>query len=308
MSEETIIAVFCYKRAGKLKVSIEALLKNPECSSMDIIFFADGHKNETDKIGVLETRAYIDSLTGFRNVYKHYRERNVSTGPNFQAGLTYLFSNHAQFIVVEDDLVVTPNYIKYMLDALAFYKNEKKVFCVTGYCFPINIGSYPYDTIIHNRFCSYGWASWADRVKHVIWDSKELIRLMKTSPNFRNRLNREGLDLYRMLVKQISGKISTWDIQMQVHVSENRLKVVYPIISKGSNIGFDNESTNTFGVDYLKTPQDDGSKRTFTFCDVNIIKPSLQRQLKKPYSLPALARRKVINTVIKLTSQIKKSS
>jgi hypothetical protein len=305
MLGETIIGVFCYRRAAKLKASIEALLQNPECATMDVIFFADGYKGESDKQGVIETRDYIDSITGFRNVYKHYRERNLTTGPNFQKGLTYLCDNYKQFIIVEDDLVVTPNYVKYLLDALAFYKSNKSVFCVTGFCFPLNKEDYPYDTVVYNRFCSYGWASWSDRVSKVVWDKEGLNRLTKSSRNFKKRLNAEGMDLYRMLKKQIKGTISTWDIQMQVHVAEHRMKVIYPIISKATNIGFDSESTNTFGIDYLKTPQDTGSKRAFSFCDVDLIVPRLQKQLKKPYSLPSLAIRKIINTMIKLSSKVK---
>ena len=114
------------------------------------------------------------------------------------------------------------------------------------------------------------------------------------------------MDLYRMVKKEINGTISTWDIQMQVHVSEHQFKVIYPIISKGTNIGFDNESTNTFGIDYLQTPQDPGIKREFKFCGVDVINPSLQKQLKKPYSLPSLVKRKVLNTLIKLNSQLTK--
>ena len=308
MNDKTVIAVFCYKRAAKLKTSMEALLKNPECSSMDIIFFCDGHKGEHDKAGVAATRAYIDSLTGFRSVIKHFRERNVSTGPNFRTGITYLFTNYDRFIVVEDDLVVTPNYVRYLLDALEFYKNEPSVFCVTGFAFPLQKGAYTYDTVMHKRFCSYGWGSWSAKVKRVLWDKEELSHLMHTSPGFKSRLNEEGLDLHRMLKKQISGVISTWDIQMQVHVAENRMRVVYPVLSKTHNIGFDNESTNTFGVDYLKTITDTGEKRSFKFCPADLEEPAIQKQLKKPYALPALASRKILNTVIKLTNSVKKSS
>lgn len=306
MNQSTIIAIFCYKRASKLKACIEALLKNPECSSMDIIFFSDGFKGENDKEGVLEVREYIKSLTGFRNVYKHFRTTNLSTGPNFREGLTYLSDNYEQFIVVEDDLVVTPNYLSYMLEGLVFYKEQKSVFCITGFCFPLSLHDYPYDTIIYKRFCSYGWACWSNRMKDVIWDAKGLNNLIATSPNFKKRLNAEGFDLFRMLEKQIKGVISTWDIQMQVHVAENRLKVVYPVISKVTNIGFDTESTNTFGINYLKTPMDDGSKRKFYFCTEDRIEPGLQKQLKKPYGLQALVTRKIINTFIKVTSQLKK--
>ncbi len=308
MTPSTTIAIFCYKRAAKLKVCIEALLKNPECASSDIVFFNDGFKNENDKSGVLETRDYINSITGFRNVIRMFRDRNYGTGANFHDGLTHMCNNYEQFIVVEDDLVVSSNYLKYMNDALDFYKKEKSVFCVTGYAFPLVINQYPYDTVIHNRMCAYGWASWSDRIKKVTWDSKELSRMIKTSPDFKKRLNSEGLDLYRTLVKQLNGTISTWDVQFQVHVSENQLKVVYPVISKVRNIGFDNESTNTFGIDYLKTPMDETKKRNFNFCSVNTIEPAIQQQLRKPYELRALATRKIINTVIKFTSQVKKSN
>lgn len=304
MQSKTIIAVFCYKRAAKLKASMEALLRNPECATMDIVFFSDGHKGDHDFEGVMQTRAYIDSLTGFKNIYKHYRERNVSTGPNFKQGITWLCNNYDQFIVVEDDLVVTPNYITYLLQALNFYRNEPSVFCVTGYCFPINKKDYKYDSIVHKRFCSYGWASWSNRVKHVKWDKEELMQIME-KPGFASQLNKEGHDLSRMVTKQVKGIISTWDIQMQVHVADNNMKVIYPIISKGHNIGFDNESTNTFGVDYLKTPLDDGTKQSFNFCPADVIDARLQQQLRKPYMLPALVSRKLINTFIKYTTKLR---
>jgi len=97
-------------------------------------------------------------------------------------------------------------------------------------------------------------------------------------------------------------------VQMQVHVAKHNMKVVYPVVSKAHNIGFDNESTNTFGLDYLKTITDTGDKRHFNFCPVNVIEPYLQKQLKKPYGLPALATRKIINSLIKLTATGKKTS
>jgi hypothetical protein len=141
----------------------------------------------------------------------------------------------------------------------------------------------------------------------VIWDHDELNKLMNTSPGFKPRLNAEGYDLVRMLKKQINGVISTWDVQLQVHVAENRLKVIYPFLSKVSNIGFDEESTNTFGVNFLVTPIDDGKQRVFNFCNAEMIVPELQKQIKRPFSLPQLVKRKIINTVIKVTNQVKQA-
>ncbi len=305
MEQTTIIGVFCYKRAAKLQTSMEALLKNPECADMEIIFFCDGYKGERDKEDVLQTRRYIDSLTGFKKVHKHYREKNYSTGPNFHTALTYLSRNYTQFIIVEDDVVVTPNYIKFLLDGLAYYKDESSVFAVTGYCFPLEKENYQYDSVVHKRFCSYGWASWANRVSEVKWDKLSLQNIIDTVPDFKKKLNKEGMDLYRMLLKQISGKISTWDIQMQVQVALHEMNVIYPVISKTTNIGFDTESTNTFGIDYLQSPLDNGEKRDFRFCNVESVNPVLSRQLKKPYSFTSLASRKIANTLIKYTNKVK---
>lgn len=303
----TIIAVFCYKRAAKLKRVMEALLANPECAEMEIVFFSDGYKGSADEAGVAATRAYIDSLEGFGKIHKQYRERNLSTGPNFHQGISWLCQNYDQFIVVEDDLVVAPNYLRYMLDALDFYRNDDNIFAVSGFCFPIEKNNYSFDTFIHTRFSCYGWASWSDRVKKVVWDEKELSKLLYHTPGFKSKLDREGMDLSRILDKQLTGKISTWDIQMQVQVAVEDMKVVYPVSSKTSNIGFDNESTNTFGVDYLKTKMDEGLQRSFRFCPADAVTHDLSQQVRKPYSFPALARRKLMNTFIKLTAQVKKA-
>jgi hypothetical protein len=94
---------------------------------------------------------------------------------------------------------------------------------------------------------------------------------------------------------------------MQTHVAENRLKVIYPTLSKVSNIGFDEESTNTSGVNYLITPIDKGVKRVFKYCKSDYIIPSLQAQIKKPYSYRNLVIRKLRNEFIKLSNQVKKA-
>lgn len=305
--ENSIIGVFCYNRVAKLKSCIEALLKNPECATSDIVFFSDGPKKASDIQAIQEVRDYIDQLQGFRSVVKHYREHNLSTGPNFRTGLTYLSENYERFIIVEDDLIVSPNYLKFLSDALEFYKDDQSVFCVTAYVFPLNIGDYPYDTLVYKRFCSYGWGGWGNRFSKVIWDEDELNKLMHTSPGFKKRLNAEGYDLVRMLKKQINGTISTWDIQMQTHVAENRLKVIYPTLSKVSNIGFDEQSTNTSGINYLITPLDSGKQQMFKFTPSNHIVPELQAQIKAPYAYTTLVIRKLRNDFLKLTKRIKKA-
>jgi hypothetical protein len=95
---------------------------------------------------------------------------------------------------------------------------------------------------------------------------------------------------------------------MQVHVAENRLKVIYPTLSKVSNIGFDEESTNTSGVNYLISPLDTGHQRKFNFSPSSNIVPYLQRQIKAPYAYKTLVIRKLRNEFIKLSGKIARVS
>jgi Glycosyl transferase family 2 len=306
MNDNQIIAVFCYKRTEKLKESIGALLTNPEAADSEIIFFCDGYKGEADKDGVLSTRAFIDGLTGFKKIYKMYRPENFGIHKNFSNGLTYLSANHDSFIVVEDDVVVSDNFLRFMNDGLAFYKDQKSIFAITGFCFPLkNIERYEYDSAIHWRMCVYGWASWSDRVRNVKFSNEDLSHIVKNSPGFKARLNKEGHDLYRLVQKQFKGNISTWDVQVQVYVSENGKKVVYPVKSKTSNIGFDDQSSHTSGVNFLETTMDTSHKRAFIFCNEDILNETIIDQLRGPYKLPELIRRKLINESVKLGTKLK---
>jgi uncharacterized protein (DUF736 family) len=169
------------------------------------------------------------------------------------------------------------------------------------------VKDYAYDSFIHHRFCCYGWASWSDRISEVEWNPTALMWRMQHT-RLKKQLDAEGLDLVRTLQKQLAGTISTWDIQLQVRVAEAHLRVVYPVISKGVNIGFDNESTNTFGVDYLRTTVDDGSKRQFRFCNLRVVSDDLQKQTRHPYMLPTIATRKIVNSFLKLTNKGKKAA
>ncbi len=299
---ETVIGIFCYKRTETLKATIHALLKNTECADMEAVFFCDGYKGEADKQDVLTTREYIKTVTGFKRKQILFREKNYNAGPNIYTALIYLTRHYQQFIIIEDDVVVTPNCIRFLLDALTFYKDDSSVFSITGYCFPLHKPNYPYDSVVHKRFCSYGWASWSDRVANVKWDTASLQHIVDTTQHLRRKLNRQGMDLYPMLRKQISNRLCTYDVQIQLYIALHNLHVIFPLVSKIDNRGFDAAATNKLGINYLKTPLDTSGKKVFRFCKTSQFDKELSRQLRSPYSLARLGIRKVYKMYLRCVS------
>ena len=53
-------------------------------------------------------------------------------------GVTEIVNQYGSVIVLEDDLVIAPHFLKFMNEALRAYANDERVACITGYIYPVN--------------------------------------------------------------------------------------------------------------------------------------------------------------------------
>ena len=61
-------------------------------------------------------------------------------------------------IVLEDDLVVSNDFIEYMNNALKYYKDKKNIWSISGYTFPMKaLDKYKNDVYIARSGCSWGY-------------------------------------------------------------------------------------------------------------------------------------------------------
>ena len=76
--------------------------------------------------------------------------------------------------MLEDDLVTSPYFLKFMNEALDFYKNEKKVWHISGWNYPIKYDGQE-DVFLWRTMNCWGWATWADRWKYYAKDVEKTI-------------------------------------------------------------------------------------------------------------------------------------
>ena len=95
--------------------------------------FSDGGKNEASWKAVNEVRAYLHTVTGFKEVHIVERPENYYLERNITGGIQYVLSEHDTVIVLEDDICTSPVFLKYMNDALDKYREEKKVMHIAGF-------------------------------------------------------------------------------------------------------------------------------------------------------------------------------
>ncbi|MFH1457240.1 MAG: glycosyltransferase [Patescibacteria group bacterium] len=238
------IVLFTYNRPHHLKKTIAALKQNKLSKYSELFIFSDGPKNNNIDENIKEVREYLDKIVGFKKVIIIKREKNCGLANNIINGVTHIINKYGKVIVMEDDLITAPNFLKYMNKALDFYKNNKNIFSITGLNFPIEIpNDYAYEVYFSYRCSSWGWGTWKDRWNKVDWEVKDFNEFVKDK-NAQKLFNRGGEDLSNMLKLQMSNKIDSWAIRWSYAHHKNSTYCVYPVISKILNIGMDKSGTH----------------------------------------------------------------
>jgi GT2 family glycosyltransferase len=158
------IILFVYNRSEHTRQTVEYFSKNSLAESSKLFIFSDGPKNEKDKQKVSEVRKYLKSIQSFSEIKIVEREKNLGLANSVISGVNQIFKSYDKAIVLEDDIISSPSFLSFMNDALDFYKEDKRIFSVSGYPYPVKIpDSYSKDVFIAHRASSWGWGTWKDR-------------------------------------------------------------------------------------------------------------------------------------------------
>lgn len=271
------IVVFCYNRPSHLKTLIESIQLNKEAIDSDLYVFSDGAKNELDIPLVQEIRKYISSLMGFKSIHCIWRENNIGLAKNVISGVSEVFVKYEKIIVLEDDLCVSENFLDYMNQSLAYYKDQPSIFSISGYTAPIEIPSnYQPDVFLFYRINSWGWGTWRDRWEKMDWEIADFEIFIRNN-QLRKAFNRGGEDCTPMLLRQMQGKINSWAIRFNYNCYKKSLLNIYPVISKVSNTGNDGSGTHVKSTSYYNTSLDIEQKA------VQLMMPELDSQIVSNY-------------------------
>lgn len=241
------IVLFTYKRLETLKITISALLANRLAAESDLIIYSDGPKKEEDESIIQEIRTYLQTITGFKSVRIHESNTNKGLATSIINGVSEVMAEYHKAIVLEDDLITSTNFLDFMNEGLNKYEAQKKVYSISGYAFDLKDKDFKEDGYFLNRHWPWGWASWEDRWQEVDWEVKDY-----TSFKLNSKLKKEfallGSDVNSMLDKQMNGNLDSWSIRWTYHIFTKKALVLFPVVSKISNNGWDIDATNTVGI------------------------------------------------------------
>ena len=236
------IALFVYNRPWHTQQTVEALLKSEFAEESDLFVFSDAPKNSSSDEKVKAVRGFIRSTTGFKSLTIVERPHNLGLANSIIDGVTNLCNKYGQVIVLEDDLVTSPYFLKYMNDGLDYYRDEERVISIHGYIYPVK-AKLPETFFLRGADC-WGWATWKRGWDLFELDGEKLLAEIKAQKNIRE-FNYDGsYDLIGMLYSQIKGKVDSWAIRWYASAFINNKLTLYPGESLVLNIGNDGSGTH----------------------------------------------------------------
>ena len=239
------VVVFSYNRPNHLKQTLEALSKNEWATESDLFIFCDGAKenaSEEQLKAIAHNRAIAHDARGFKTVHVIEREKNLGLANSIISGVTSVIDDYGRAIVLEDDLLSSPYFLRYMNLALEFYHDRPGVMSISANRPPRDKmeipEDYEYDVFVCLRSYSTGWATWKEKWDKVDW-SLDYLEDFLDHPYQIEAFNRAGDDMTKMLKLQKKGMIDSWAIRFGfAHFREHAVAIL-PCVSYVDNIGFD---------------------------------------------------------------------
>lgn len=240
------ILLFVYNRPEHVKRTLAALEQNILAKESELFIYSDAARSPQDEASVAEVRKIIrTALPFFKQVNIIERETNWGLARSIIDGVTTQINRYERVIVLEDDLIVAPYFLKFMNDALNTYQHEEKVGHIQA-CDFTQDASLP-DTFLIKWTGSWGWATWKRAWKYFNPDGKALLEeLQRRKLTYTFDFNGK-YGYTRMLRRQTEGKNNSWAIRWNASLFLNDILSLNVGKSLVQNEGFDGSGTNCGG-------------------------------------------------------------
>lgn len=251
------ILISVYDRRKHLEMCIEALKKNPEAKDTPLYIVSDGWQHDGHRPAIEAVREYIDTITGFKEVHTRFRETNWGMRTSALDAFEWVFANHDRVIRMEDDVICSPCYLRYMNEGLDTFREDGRIFCICAHTHPKfkPPRNYPHETYLWKTFSPWGFATWKTR-----WDT--FIKSTDGEPEkLSDTATWRGFQKVRprMATRKmyLEGKIHN-DGRFNLHMFLNNLYAVFPVRNLTVNEGMDGSGTHcALGWTYAKQSHSD---------------------------------------------------
>lgn len=251
------ILLFVYERPIHTQKVLKSLIQNNEVKDSILYVFADGAKNDNNKIELENISSVKQIINSYKNNFKEIflieRNSNWGLANNVIDGISTVLNIHLKVIVLEDDIIVSKGFLNYMNSSLLNYENDHEVATIQGFQFPIKFNK-NIETYFDYAVGCWGWATWKNRWDFFEHDGKKLWDIINESKQWRKFNINNTYPFKELLENQIIVKNDSWAIRWYASIFIHNMINLYPTKSLTINIGNDGSGNHRDKNDTSKFP------------------------------------------------------
>lgn len=228
------IAVFGHKRSAHLKAALEAIDASQRLlqEELPVYIFCDGAAKSAHEEGVEATREVARAYGKGRVIE---RERNYGFR-NITEGISQLCDSYGTAIIIEDDVLISPDFLPFMCRALKTYADDKRVFMASGFMY---FGAQPKEpqTFFLSSPFIWGWATWKRAWDHFEWECSGWEAFMQDKKQRYTYDCLGSIPFSKGLYKTLTGKWKAWGPRWMYANHKAGALTLYPYRSLAWNCG-----------------------------------------------------------------------
>ena len=215
-----IIPTLC--RYEKFKNAIESLKLCKLADKTELVIGLDYPLKETQKEGWKLIKEYIPTIKGFKKVIVLEQNKNIGAANNSLFLKQYVAKEYDAYIYSEDDNIFSPYFLQYMNNALKKYKNEKDIYFICGYSYPITWKTNSECLIQNQYFSAWGYGTWFSKFNTLSLDL--------TSNHIKSKFNM--IKLFKMCLKSPSNFINIINMILQDEIKPHDVSFSFYLYMK----------------------------------------------------------------------------
>src|SRR5262245_61202611 len=122
MNRNVPLAIFTYNRPMHTRRLLESVERNANCDGIDVWIFCDAPKKQEHAPAVEETRDVVRKWASGTGATVRERASNLGIARSIVGATNDLTEEYGWIIVLEDDLVIAPDFLRFMLEGLHRYE------------------------------------------------------------------------------------------------------------------------------------------------------------------------------------------
>lgn len=249
MKKYSPVVIFSYNRIDNIKKLLKSLNRNFEFKKSDLYIFQDNYRNLDDKNKVINVINYLKKLRLKKKFNLVIREKNFGLAKNIIQGVSQVLKKNSSAIFLEDDLIVSKNFLKFMNLNLIYYKNQKKVWHISGWNYNVNF-NVEEDAYFTRGMNCWGWGTWRDRWKYFEKKPNVIIKSWNKDKIFRFNFD-NSINFFSQIVRNQNKDINTWAIFWYAVIFIKNGLCLNPVKSLVKNTGIGNSATHTRSIEKI---------------------------------------------------------